>query len=143
MIKTKRNRKWKIPYTVLERRTLGFSLYKNRKLKKKLWRVGDRERIKRALFVLFIFSEGIFFNICVLSQCILYWIHFQNIHTFTYQKTLLNTLLLLVFKFIESLQRIFKGFIISHCIFRRTIFPILTIFIIQNISKRWINQWFM
>ena len=36
-----------------------------------------------------------FFNICVLSQCIVYWIHFKNIHTFTYQKTLLHTLLFL------------------------------------------------
>ena len=35
MIKTKRNRKWEIPYTVLERRTLCFSSYKNRKLKVK------------------------------------------------------------------------------------------------------------
>ena len=31
-----------------------------------------------------------FFNICVLSQCILYWIHFQNIHTFKYQIILNN-----------------------------------------------------
>ena len=35
--------------------------------------------------------EGIFlllafFKVCVLSQCIVYWIHFQNIHTFTYQE---------------------------------------------------------
>ena len=40
-------------------------------------------------FLPFILSEGIFFfNICVLFQCTVYWIHFQNIHTFTYQKTL-------------------------------------------------------
>ena len=44
-----------------------------------------------------------FFNIWVLSQCIVYWIHFQNIHTFTYQKTLLHILFLLVFKIVESL----------------------------------------
>ena len=30
--------------------------------------------------------------------------YFQNIHTFTYQKTLLQTLLLFVFKIVESLQ---------------------------------------
>ena len=35
--------------------------------------------------------------------------HFQNIHTFTYQKTLLHTLLLLVFKIVESLQCILKN----------------------------------
>ena len=34
-------------------------------------------------------------------QCIVYWINFQNIYTFTYQKTLLHTLLLLVFKIVE------------------------------------------
>ena len=33
----------------------------------------------------------------VLSQLV-YWIKFHNIHTFTYQKVLLHTLLLLVFK---------------------------------------------
>ena len=31
-------------------------------------------------------------NIYVLSQCIVYWIHLQNKHTFTYQKTLLHSL---------------------------------------------------
>ena len=60
---------------------------KNRKLRVKLWWVGARERIKRAYFAPFISFEGTFLNICVLSQCIVYWIHFQNIHIFTYQKT--------------------------------------------------------
>ena len=83
------------PHTLLERRT---------KLKVKLWWVGVRKRKTRTFFVPFIFSEGKFFKICVLSQCIAYWIHFQNIHPFTYQKTLLHTLLLLVSKFVESLQ---------------------------------------
>ena len=108
MIKTKQNRKWKISYGVLERWTLCFSLNKYHKLKVKQWRVGARGRKKRAFFVLFILSEGNFFEICALSQCIVYSIHFQNIHTFTYQKTLLHTLLLLVFKIVESLQRILK-----------------------------------
>ena len=48
--------------------------------------------------------KEIFFNIWVLSQCIMYGINFQNIYTFTYQKTLLHTFLLLVFKIVESLQ---------------------------------------
>ena len=39
-----------------------------------------------------------FFNIYVLSQCILYRIHFQNIHTFTYQKTLLHALFCMFLK---------------------------------------------
>ena len=55
-------------------------------------------------FVLFILSDGNFSNICVSSQCIVYWIHFQNTQTFTYQKTLLHALLLFVFKIVESLQ---------------------------------------
>ena len=69
------------------KRTLCFSSYKNCKLKVKLRWVRAHERIKSVFFVLFISFEGNLFNICVLSQCILYWIHFPNIHTFTYQKT--------------------------------------------------------
>ena len=67
-----------------------------------------RKRKKRAFFVPFILSEGNFFDICVLSQCIVYRIHFQNIHTFRYQKSSLHTLLLLVFNIIKSLQYILK-----------------------------------
>ena len=91
-MKTKQNQNWKIPYTFLDRRTLCCSSCKNRILKVKLWLVGARERKKKAFFVPFILSEGSFFNICVLSQCIVYWIRFQNIHTFIYQKTLFHTL---------------------------------------------------
>ena len=40
----------------------------------------------------------------VLSQCTVYWIHFQNIHTFTYQKTLLHRLFLLVLKSSKALS---------------------------------------
>ena len=36
--------------------------------------------------------------------------HFQNTHTFTYRKTLLHTLLLLISKIVESLQCILKSF---------------------------------
>ena len=39
--------KWKIPSTALERRTLRFSSYQNRKLKIKLWWIGTRERKKK------------------------------------------------------------------------------------------------
>ena len=57
-------------------------------------------------FVVFIFSGGIFFNTCLSCQCIVYWIHFQNILFLDIKKKkeLLQTLLLLVFKFAESLQ---------------------------------------
>ena len=91
-----------------EGQTLCFSSFKNRKLKIKLWSVGAHEKKKRAFFVLSILSKKDFFNICVLSQCMVYWIHFLNIQAFTYQKTLVPTLFLLVFKTIESLQCILK-----------------------------------
>ena len=56
----KRNRKWKIPHTVSERRTLCFSSYKNCKLKVKLLCVGPRKRKKKVFLVLFILSEKVF-----------------------------------------------------------------------------------
>ena len=100
--KTKRNWKSKIPHTILESRTLCFSWCKNHKSKIKLWWVGARERKKRAFFAPFILSEGHFLNLCVLSQYIVYWKHFQNIHTFTYQKPLLHTLFCLFLKWSKA-----------------------------------------
>ena len=47
---------------------------------------------KEGIFCTANLSEGNIFEICVLSQCIASWIRFQNIHNFTYQKTLLHTL---------------------------------------------------
>ena len=69
---------------------------------------------KRVHFLQLILSEENFRNnFCFISMycilCIVYWINFQNIYTFTYQKTLLHTLLLLVFKIVESLQCILKA----------------------------------
>ena len=61
-MKTKANRKWKIPHTPLEKRTLCFSSYKNRKLKVKLWWDRAHERKKRVFFEPFILSEGNFFK---------------------------------------------------------------------------------
>ena len=87
------NRNCKIPHTVLERGTLCFS-----SLKVNMWWVGARERTKRAFFVPFILSEGNFINICVLSQCLVYWIHIHNIRSFTYQKSLPHTLFCLFLK---------------------------------------------
>ena len=71
--------KMEIPNIVLERWTLCFSSYKNPKTKVKLWWFGARERKKKAFFLPFILSEGVFFNIYVLSECMLYWMPFQNI----------------------------------------------------------------
>ena len=143
----KRNPKWKIPCTVLERQTLCFSSYKNRKIKVKLWWVGACERKKRAFFVLFILSEGIFVNICVLSQCIVYWIHFENIHTFTYQKNITSCSFWLVFKVVESLQCILKSYLVPlrkitclkladqwfHKFLHQTMYEILPLFIVSTL----------
>ena len=90
LIKMERNQKWKI-----------------QKWKK-----------KRGHFLYCLFCpKDFFFNICVLSQFIVYWVHFQNIHTFTYQKILLHTLFLLVFEIVESLQCILlsKLWLIFSC----------------------------
>ena len=94
----KRNRKWKSSYTFLERRTLCYRSYKNRKLRVKLRWVGARKRKKTVFFVPFILSEGNFFNIYILCQHIVYWIHFQNIYIFKYQRALLHTFFCLFLK---------------------------------------------
>ena len=47
-------------------------------------------KVKKGIFCTNYFVRRNFFIICVLSQWILYLIHFQNIHTFTYQKTSKN-----------------------------------------------------
>ena len=44
------------------------------------------------LFCRQLFSFAVTLVVHSLSQCIVYWIHFLNIHTFTYQKTLFHTL---------------------------------------------------
>ena len=43
---------------------------------------------KESIFCFSYFAEGIFFSICVLFQCLVNWINFHNICTFTYQKKL-------------------------------------------------------
>ena len=92
-----------------ERWTMCFSLYKNCELKVKLWWVGACERKKESIFCNVYFFRKKFLNIWRLSQCIVYLICFQNIHTFTYQKTLFHILLLLVFKIVESFQCILSN----------------------------------
>ena len=70
LIKTRRDRKWKIPHTVLEKWTICFSLYKNCKIKVKLWWIGDHQGKERVFFVTFILSEEIFFNVMTLLTLI-------------------------------------------------------------------------
>ena len=50
----------------------------------------------------------------VLSQCIVYWTHFQNIHTFIYQKTLLLTLFYLFWKLMKAFTVSLRTNIILH-----------------------------
>ena len=101
LIKTRRNREWKILHALLERRILCFNSYKNRGLKVKLWWVGAPERNKSPFFVIFILWQGSFFNICVLYQFMVYQINFLFMFTFRYHKRFSHTLLLLVFKFVK------------------------------------------
>ena len=96
-INKNRNQKGKIWQAILERRNLFFCSCNNRKLKETRWWVGAFERKKDTFFVPFILSEESFFNICFLSQSIVYWIDFQNIHTFTYQKKMLQKFFRLFF----------------------------------------------
>ena len=74
----------------------------------KLWWVEACERKKMTFFEPFILSKGNLLKIFVLFQCIMYWIHFHNVHTFRYQETLIHTLLLLAVKIIKSFQCILK-----------------------------------
>ena len=70
----KNQKESKIPHTVLERRTLCFSSYKNRKLKVNQWWVELTKEKRGNFFVLFILSKENFFNILfsLNVQCIEY-----------------------------------------------------------------------
>ena len=35
-------------------------------------------RKKEGIFLIFVLPEGFFLNMCVISKCTVYWIHFQN-----------------------------------------------------------------
>ena len=75
LVKAKRNGKWKIPHTLLEREILCFSSYNQN---------GARKREKDAFFIMLILSKGNFSNICFVTMYgVLYWIKIQNIYTFT------------------------------------------------------------
>ena len=93
---------WKISYTVLEIWILYFSSYENRILKANLWWVGAQKRSRRASFEPPFCPKEIFFNICVLSQWILDWINFQNIHIFTFKKALVHTNFYLLLKSLKT-----------------------------------------
>ena len=60
----------------------------------------------------------------VLYQCIVYWIHFQNIHTFIYQKSLLLTLFKLLWKLLKAISVSLRTNILLHYIKRHFILVI-------------------
>ena len=102
----------KIPHTFLETQTLCFNSYKNWKLKLR-W-VGTQESKKRAFFVQFILSKGIFFNICFISM----YSVLNTISQYTYfyiSKNKTSYTFLLAFKIVESLQFIVKLHTIIDC----------------------------
>ena len=70
--------------------------------------MGPCKRKKEGIFILLIFLEVIFFNIFVLSRCIVYWIHFQNKHVFYISENITSFTILLVSKIVESLWCLFK-----------------------------------
>ena len=49
------------------------------RIKRKTVMSWSSRKKKEGIFVPFILSEEIFFNICVLSQSVVYWSHFHNI----------------------------------------------------------------
>ena len=79
-----------------EKKTFGFSSYKNHKLKVKPWWIADQKRKKsevKETFLTFLF-------ILIYNLQWVYWIAFQNICSFTYQKKLLHKLFYLHLKYI-------------------------------------------
>ena len=71
---------------------------------------------KEGFFVPFILSEENFFNIFVLSRCIVYLISLQNINTFTYQKTLLHTSFCFSKKSPKAFRAFFRKYMIQKTI---------------------------
>ena len=94
------------PLTVLERPTLRFSSYKNRKLKAKLSWVGARERKKEGIFcsVYFALRKFVFYSIFSLLNILLEYTYF-----YIWKNTTSCTFLLL-FKIIERLQCFLNSF---------------------------------
>ena len=94
----------------LERRTLCFSSYKNRKSKVKLWWVGtcERKKRKKTFFCIVCFDRNSFLTfVFYFSQyCIEYTYISKNITSYIFE---------LVFKIVESLQCILMSLMI-YCL---------------------------
>ena len=91
----------KIPHKVLERQTLWLWC-------EDLMSWSSQNKGKCIFCTVCFVQSDFFFQIFAFTQCIVHYIHFHNKLTFTFQKTLLHTLLLLVSKIVESLQCILK-----------------------------------
>ena len=104
-LKTKRNRKWKIPQTLLERRTLCFSWYKNRELKVKLWLVGARERKEECIFCNDYYLRGDFFK---------HFFFYLNVYS------VLNKFSIYIFLYISKNITLYTSKIVEsfHCTFK-------------------------
>ena len=79
-------------------------LIKELQIKSKTVISWSSQKNREGFFLTFILSEWNFFDIYFLSQCIAYWIHFQNIDTFIYQKALIHILFCLFLKSLEALS---------------------------------------
>ena len=99
--------KWNRKHSFREKNVV-LQLIKESQIKSKNCDELDLAKEKRGHFCAAYFVRRNYFDSCVLLQCIVYWIHFQNIYTFIYQKTLLHTLNCLLLKSVESPQCILK-----------------------------------
>ena len=108
----KQNWKWKIPHTILERWTLCFNSYMNHELKVKPWWVEAHDR-KVVLLVQRSFClKDIFFNICVLSQCIVNVLNKLSEYIYFYiSRNITLYTFVACFKTIKSLQCILTNLI--------------------------------
>ena len=106
----KRNWKWKISHSFRET-NLVFQLIQELQIKSETvvsW--SSRKKNKNIFCTVYFARRNFFFNICVSSPCIVYWINFQNIHTFEYQKAFLHTLFCLFLKSLEAFSLSFQDF---------------------------------
>ena len=79
-----------IPTHSFREKNLVLQLIYKSQIKSKTVMSWSSRRIKQGTFFTVYLSEGNYFKICDLSQCVVYWIQFPNLHTFTYKKTLLR-----------------------------------------------------
>ena len=105
MIKTKRNRKRKIPHRVFERRTICFSSYNRKEKKVKLWWVHEwkKELTKentRDLCTVYIVRRIFFISMYSVLNKLSEYTYFYKAKNITS----LHILLLLLFKIVESLR---------------------------------------